>query len=127
MMNYETHDQEESYAIQGAIFEVYRVMGCGFLEAVYQECLGREFTHRCIPFKAQIELSLAYRGEPLVLIYGSDFVCYGKIILELKAVKEVGDEHRAQVFNYLKASGCHLGFLINFGHFPKVTIERIVL
>ena len=139
-MNHETHEiheqqekfekilyKEESYAIQGAVFEVYREMGCGFLEAVYQECLQKEFRNRNVLFKSQVELLLIYKGEPLVQIYRPDFVCYDKIILELKAVKEVGDEHRAQVFNYLKATGYRLGFLVNFGYFPKATIERIVL
>lgn len=119
--------KEESFAIQGAIFEVYRVMGCGFLEAVYQECLCKEFRLRGIPFKPQVELSLIYKGDPLVQIYKPDFVCYEKIIVEVKALKEVVDEHRAQVFNYLKATGYHLGLLVNFGHYPKATVERIAL
>ncbi len=119
--------KEESYAIQGAIFEVYREMGCGFLEAVYQECLCKEFLRRQIPYQAQFELSLTYKGEPLSQTYRPDFVCYEKIILELKALKEVGDEHRAQVYNYLKATSFRLGLLVNFGHYPKATIERIVL
>ena len=119
--------KDESYAIQGAIFEVYRTMGCGFLEAVYQECLGKEFLKRQIPFQAQVGLPLMYKGEPLVQTYQADFVCYRQIIVEIKAMKELGDEHRAQVINYLKASGFTLGFLVNFGHYPKATVERIVL
>jgi GxxExxY protein len=119
--------KEESYAIRGAVFEVYRVMGCGFLEAVYQECLGQEFTLRQIPFEAQVALSLKYKNEPLIQTYRPDFVCYKKVIVEIKAVKEIGDEHRAQVFNYLKASGYRLGLLVNFGHYPHATVERIAL
>lgn len=119
--------REESYAIQGAIFEVYRVMGSGFLEAVYQECLALEFYNRQIPFAAQVEVPLVYKNEPLVQIYRADFVCFDKIIVELKAVKVIGDEHRAQVFNYLKATSFRLGLLVNFGHYPKATIERIVI
>jgi GxxExxY protein len=119
--------KEESYAIQGAVFEVYRVIGCGFLEAVYQECLAKELKRRGIPFSAQVELFISYKGEKLLQTYRVDFVCYEKIIVELKAIKEVGDEHRAQVFNYLKASGMRLGLLVNFGHFPKATVERIAL
>ncbi|OJX40808.1 MAG: GTP-binding protein [Chloroflexi bacterium 44-23] len=119
--------KEESYAIQGAVFEVYRVMGCGFLEQVYQECLSKEFSLRQIPFQAQVALSLIYKNEPLTQIYKPDFVCFEKIIVELKAIKEIGGEHRAQVFNYLKATGYHLGLLVNFGHYPKATIERIAL
>jgi GxxExxY protein len=119
--------KEESYAIQGAVFEVYRIMGCGFIEAVYQECLCKEFLIRQIPYQAQIELFLAYKGERLIQTYRPDFVCYNKIIVEIKALKNIGDEHRAQVFNYLKVTGYHLGFLVNFGHFPRAMVERIVL
>ncbi|MBI2953788.1 MAG: GxxExxY protein [Chloroflexi bacterium] len=119
--------KEECYAIQGAVFEVYREMGCGSLEAVYQECLCRELQRRGIPFVSQVELSLFYKGEKLTQTYKPDFVCYGNIIVELKAVKETGAEHRAQVFNYLKATGLRVGLLVNFGHFPKATIERVVL
>jgi GxxExxY protein len=118
--------KEESYRIRGAIFEVYREMGCGFLEAVYQECLEREFTKQVIPFVAQQELTLCYKQEPLRQTYRPDFVCFDLIIVELKAVKELGNEHRAQLHNYLKASRLELGFLVNFGYYPKAEIERIV-
>ena len=117
---------DESYRIRGAVFEVYREMGCGFLEAVYQECLEREFVRQGIPFAAQRELLLQYKGETLVQTYKPDFICYDRIIVELKAVKELANEHRAQVHNYLKATGLGLGLLVNFGHFPKAEIERIV-
>ena len=133
-MNHEIHEthekilyKEESYAIQGAVFEVYREMGCGFLEAVYQECLTKELKRQNIPFSPQVELFFSYKGEKLLQTYKPDFICYDKIIVELKAVKDVGDEHRAQVFNYLRTSGMRLGLLVNFGHFPKATVERIVL
>jgi GxxExxY protein len=119
--------KDESYAIQGAVFEVYREMGAGFLEAVYQECLEREFTARNIPFVSQAELKMMYKGIPLQQIYKADLLCYGSIIVELKAVKEVDDIHRAQVFNYLRATGLRLGLLVNFGHYPKATIERIIV
>jgi GxxExxY protein len=117
---------DESYRIRGAVFEVYREMGCGYLEAVYQECLEREFVRQGIPFAAQRELLLQYKGETLVQTYKPDFICYDRIIVELKAVKELANEHRAQVHNYLKATGLELGLLVNFGHFPKAEIERIV-
>jgi GxxExxY protein len=119
--------KEEVYAVQGAVFEVYREMGCGFLEAVYQECMEKELRSRGVPFEAQRELELVYKGERLSQIYKPDFICHGKIIVELKAVKETTDEHRAQVFNYLKATGLRLGVLVNFGHYPKATVERIIL
>jgi len=118
--------KDESYAIRGAVFEVYRVMGCGFLEAVYQECLAQEFTGQNIPFTAQPELQIFYKNKQLQQTYKPDFICCGTIIVEIKAVREVGDEHRAQLHNYLKATGLQLGFLVNFGHYPKATIERIV-
>jgi GxxExxY protein len=119
--------ERESYDIRGAIFEVYREKGCGFLEPVYQECLEKELQLRGVPFASQCELRLAYKGEPLVQTYKADLICYGKIIVELKAVKEIAPQHRAQVFKYLKATGLRLGLLVNFGHHPQVEIERIVL
>ena len=117
---------DESYAIRGAVFEVYREMGCGFLESVYQECMEKELRAQNIPFIAQAQLELHYKQEKLQQTYKPDFICYGKIIVELKAVKEICNEHRAQLHNYLKATGYKLGFLVNFGHYPKATIERIV-
>lgn len=126
-MNRETHERhekilykEESYRIQGAIFEVYREMGSGFLEAVYQECLERELDLRGIPFVAQYELKLRYKDEPLKQTYRPDIICYDKIIVELKAVKEIGSDYKAQLLNYLKATGLELGLLVNFGSYPKL-------
>ena len=115
------------FAIQGAIFDVYREMGCGFLEAVYQECLEKELRQRGIPFQPQKELILTYKGQALEQRYKPDFICFDKIIVELKAVSELGKEHKAQLFNYLKATDLKLGLLVNFGHYPKVQIERIIL
>ena len=110
--------KDESYAIQGAIFDVYREMGCGFLESVYQECLEKEFRLQNIPFVSQAELKLTYKP---------DFICFNQIIVELKAVKAIAPEHQAQVINYLKASGMKLGILVNFGDYPKATIVRLAL
>ncbi|MBL6956231.1 MAG: GxxExxY protein [Chlorobium phaeobacteroides] len=131
-MNHEKHEahenilfKDECYKIQGAIFDVYREMGCGFLEAVYQECLEKELETRRIPFIAQKALRLMYKGEPLQQIYKPDVVCFGEIILELKAVKEIAPEHKAQVINYLKATGMKLGLLVNFGAYPKASITRL--
>jgi len=119
--------KEECYLIQGAVFEVYREMGCGFLEAVYQECLEKELAKRNIPFRSQQELTLYYKGEPLRLSYKPDLICYDNIVVELKALSAIANEHRAQVLNYLKASGKRLGLLINFGCYPKASVERIVI
>ncbi len=118
--------KDESYAIMGACFEVYKDKGCGFVEPVYQECLSIELRHQQIPFIEQQQLNLFYREQKLAHIYKPDFVCFGKIILEIKAVTKLSDDHRAQVMNYLKATGFELGLLINFGHFPKIEYERIV-
>lgn len=133
-MNYEIHEEHEkilyrteSYSIQGAVFDVYREMGCGFLETVYQECLEKELFRRNIPFHAQPELCLNYKGELLKQTYRPDFICHEKIILELKAVKEIAPEHQAQIMNYLKATSIKLGLLINFGSHPRVTIKRFVI
>jgi GxxExxY protein len=118
--------EEESFAIRGAAYEVYKDKGCGFVEPVYQECLGIEFRIREIPAIPQPRLLLDYKGHKLNSEYLPDFICYGKIIVELKAASRLTDEHRAQVHNYLKATGFKLGLLINFGYYPKVQLERIV-
>jgi len=125
-MNTELLFKEESYKIIGASFEVYREKGCGFLEAVYQECMEMELEMQGILFVPKRSLSLEYKGRPLRARYEPDLICYGKIVVELKAVTELTDEHRAQVQNYLKATGYKLGLLVNFGHYPKAQIERIV-
>lgn len=119
--------EQETFAIRGAMFEVYREMGCGFLEPVYQECLDMEFKPQSIPFVPQQELKLIYKGEPPKQVYKPDFICFDKIVIELKAVKAIAPEHKAQIFNYLKATGFKLGLLVNFGCYPKAEIERIAL
>ena len=119
--------KEESYKIQGAIFEVYKEMGCGFLEAVYQECLEKELKLQNLPFMSQPILELKYKGEKLEQTYKADFVCYDKIIVELKAVTEITSDHKAQLINYLKATEFKLGLLVNFGAYPKAEIVRMVL
>lgn len=119
-------NKDESYAIMGACFEVYKEMGCGFVEPVYQECLEMELGLRAIPSRPQIELVLRYKDRRLDQTYKPDFICYEKIIVEIKAVTSLTDKHRAQVHNYLKATGFKLGLLVNFGHHPKVEWERIV-
>ena len=118
--------KEESYKLVGACFEVYREKGCGFVEPVYQECMEIELRLQGIPSVAKKPLHLEYKNCPLRSTYEPDFICYDKIVLELKAVTELTDEHRAQVQNYLKATGLKLGILVNFGHYPKAQVERIV-
>ncbi len=119
--------KEESYRIMGVCFEVYRSMGCGFLESVYQECLEIELVSQDIPFQPQADLAIRYKGRLLKQTYIPDFLLFDKIVLEIKAVKELANEHRAQVHNYLRATGFRLGLLVTFGHYPQVEYERIVL
>ncbi|MEQ8210869.1 MAG: GxxExxY protein [Lacipirellulaceae bacterium] len=118
--------KQESYQILGAAFEVYNQMGSGFLEAVYQECLEIEFRERNLPFLSQKPLELNYKSKPLEAKYIPDFICYEKIIVEIKAVTELNSNHRAQVLNYLKATGYQLGLLINFGKHGGLESERIL-
>jgi GxxExxY protein len=119
--------EKETYAVLGACFEVYKEKGCGFLESVFHECLGLEFALQNIPTLAQVPMTLTYKGRPLKQQYVADFVCFDKIIVEIKAVSRLVDEHRAQIQNYLHASRLRVGLLVNFGHFPKVEHERFVL
>jgi GxxExxY protein len=116
----------ESYAIIGACFAVYKDKGCGFLEPVYHECLGIEFESQGIPFLSKPPQTLQYRGRTLVQTFSPDFICYEKIIVEIKAVSALVDEHRAQVLNYLSATGCELALLVNFGHYPRLEYERLL-
>jgi GxxExxY protein len=132
-VNHEMHEKHEKviferecYHIQGAVFDVYKEMGCGFLEVVYQKCLERELHLRNIPYEAKQELNIYYKNEPLNLIYIPDFICYNKIIVEIKAVKAIAPEHKAQLLNYLKATSIKLGLLVNFGSHPKTQIIRMV-
>ena len=119
--------ENEAFQIRGAAFEVYRAMGAGFLEAVYQECLEVEFAKRGVPFEAHRPLGLTYQGQPLRQTYVADFVCCDRILVELKSVRILAPEHRAQIVNYLRATDMKLGLLINFGASPKIEIERFVL
>ncbi|MGH9843961.1 MAG: GxxExxY protein, partial [Blastocatellia bacterium] len=117
--------EEESYLLNGAAMEVYKTLGNGFLEAVYQECMEIELRKLGIPFVAQKTLTLRYHDRILKQTYRPDLVCYDKIIVELKAVSKINSEHKAQVMNCLKATGFQLGLLYNFGHYPLVEKERI--
>jgi GxxExxY protein len=118
--------KDESYAIIGACFNVYKNKGCGFHEPIYHECLEIEFEFQRIPFLSKAPQTLQYRGRSLVQTFSPDFVCYEKIILEIKAVSSLVDEHRAQVLNYPAATNCRLGLLVNFGHCPRIEYERLL-
>ena len=106
---------QRTYKIIGAALEVHKELGCGFLEAVYQEALEREFASRQIPFKPQPIIQIAYKGKPLDKTYQPDFICYGEIILEIKAISSLSGIEEAQIINYLKATKLNVGLLINFG------------
>jgi GxxExxY protein len=118
--------KEESYRIIGACMDVHRELGCGFLEQVYQEALEIILSENQIPFSREIELPIIFKGKVLNKKYIADFVCYGKIIIELKAVSELNEIHEAQVFNYLKATDFKLGLLVNFGE-KSLIYKRIVI
>ena len=119
--------EKETYEILGACFEVYKEKGCGFLEAVYQECLEIEFELRGLLARALVPLPLTYKERLLKKKYEADFICFDTVLVELKAVSKITDEHRAQVQNYLNATGLRVGLLVNFGHFPLVEHERFAL
>ena len=117
--------EEETYAIRGAIYEVYKTLGDGFLEGVYQEAMEMELAERGIPFKSQEDIKITYKGKQLRQAYRADIICFDKIILELKAVKQLLPEHQAQLQNYLRATGMKLGLLVNFCNHDGVEIRRI--
>ena len=119
--------KEEAYKIMGAAFKVYNGLGHGFLEAVYQEALEIELQKQGIPYEREKELKIQYDGIELKQTYKADFVCFGKIIVELKAVSALEDAHRSQVYNYLHATGYKLGLLYNFGCSDELEKERIVV
>jgi len=119
--------EKETYEILGACFEVYNEKGCGFLEAVYLECLEIEFELRGLLARALVPLPLTYKERLLKKKYEADFICFDTVLVELKAVSKITDEHRAQVQNYLNATGLRVGLLVNFGHFPLVEHERFAL
>ncbi len=117
--------KEEAYKIIGAAMKVHATLGCGFLEQVYQEALEIEFQKQEIQYIREAPLTITYNEVPLSKKYIADFICYDKIIIELKAVIEFDSIHQAQVFNYLKCTGFKLGLLINFGNI-SLNYKRIV-
>ena len=117
--------EEETYKIIGACMGVHKNLGNGFLESVYQEALEKEMNKAEIPFERQKKIQVKYDDQYLDKYFMADFVCYDKIILELKAVSLLNNDHMAQVINYLKATGYQLGLLINFGQ-TSLTWKRLI-
>lgn len=115
----------QTYAIIGAAMEVHRELGCGFLENVYHQAMQLEMATRSIPFTSEIEVLIAYKGVVLPCGYRADFVCYGEIIVEIKAIKTLSGIERSQVINYLRATKFKRALLINFGT-ESLEYERIV-
>jgi GxxExxY protein len=118
--------RDESYLIIGCCMEVHKQLGSGFKEAVYQEALEMEFIENDLLFEREKKLKIHYKGKRLKKKYSPDFVCFDKVILELKATSELTNMHKSQLFNYLKVSEFHLGLLINFGT-PSLQYKRFVL
>jgi len=116
---------EETSKIISACFEVHNTLGNGFVESVYQEALMIELFKRDIPYCSEQKLEIWYKEDMLTKFFIADFVCYDKIIIELKTADEITNDHIGQVINYLKATNFKLGLLINFGT-PKLQIKRLI-
>lgn len=117
--------KDEAYKIVGAMISVHKELGCGYLEAVYQEAIEIEFSLQGIPFEREKEMEILYKGRSISKKYRPDFICYNKIIVELKAVEELLPEFKAQTLNYMKMSNSKLGLLANFGR-PSLEVQRLV-
>jgi GxxExxY protein len=115
-----------TYAVIGAAMEVHRQLGCGFLEAVYQEALEIELAARSIPFEAQFDIPVRYKGRVLKAFYRPDFLCFEAVVVELKALTQLGPIEEAQVINYLKGTGYEVGLLLNFGR-TSLQSKRYIL
>ena len=118
--------KDEVYSIVGAAIEVHRELGPGFLEEVYQEALELEMSNRSIPFEAQKQLAIHYKGQTLKKVYFADFLCYNKVIVEIKALERLSGIQQAQILNYLKATGLRVGLLINFGSQGRLEWKRFI-
>ena len=118
--------KQECFQIVGACFEVHKSLGCGFLEPVYQEVLAIEMTEMNIPFVKEKNLKISYKGKQLEKFYVADFICYNRIIIELKALNNITPQHEAQLINYLNATGLKMGLLVNFGE-QSLKYKRLLL
>ncbi len=118
--------QQETYAVTGAAIELHRTLGPGFLENVYQEAMQLELTARKIPFESEVPLDINYKGQSLTQKYYADLICFGQIIVELKALNQLSGTEDAQLLNYLKATGLQVGLLFNFGSHGRLERKRLV-
>jgi GxxExxY protein len=118
--------KEKTYKIIGACFEVYNQTGFGFTEPIYQECLAHELSIQKIPYVAQAVIPMSYKGLPLTKHFVADFICFDRIIVEIKSASSITDAHRAQLLNYMHATNYELGLLVNFGQYPKLQYERLI-
>jgi GxxExxY protein len=119
------HRDPDTFAIIGAAMDVHSVLGNGFLEAVYQDALEQEFVIRSIPYQREQAIPVLYKSHPLSTLYRADFVCFGKIIVELKAIRKLTENEDAQVLHYLKATGLDRALLFNFAT-PRLEHKRFV-
>jgi GxxExxY protein len=126
MINDLTKDDPRTYAIIGAAMEVHRVLGCGFLEPVYQKALAVEFTNRTIPFRRETSFPVFYKDVKLDVPYRPDFICFDNVVVELKALARIGGIEQSQVINYLKVTGHEIGLVLNFGT-RSLDYRRLVL
>ena len=125
-MNNDILYKEECYKIIGACMEVHKELGPGFLEPVYQEALSLEFYIQGIQFEKEKDIRIVYKGKTLDKWYKADFLCFDKIIVELKAISELSNDHISQLLNYLKATKLRVGLLVNFGS-PSLVYKRLIL
>lgn len=118
---------DETYAVIGAAIEVHRELGPGFLEKVYQEAMQLELSARKIPFEAEMQIDVSYKGNLLAQRYSADLVCFGKIVVELKSIKKLSKVEEAQIPNCLRATGSLVGLLFNFGSHGKLEYRSFVV
>ena len=119
--------EDVTYKILDACFEVYKEKGCGFRKSVYQECLAIELYRQQVPYHVELSLPLTYKGQTLRHAYKPDFVCDDHILLEIKAEARILPDHRAQMLNCLQATSARTGLLVNFGHYPRLEYERLAV